>query len=307
MNNLRFSGEKRNEVVSVIIPRKVESLGLQPTPGCPATMLNQNDDDDDLLRYFLGSLEQPFLENFIEAYPEPELRSYVVNQDGNEDSLQYEDTAVTEAGIEPETGKPAEQELANRVQAEEAQHDGNADFLPNEEVAAAAAGIEPEPGKPVEEELANRVPAEEALANRVEAVVYYFLHVQCMAVAEVIAILERGIKDDISTNPNTPLETKVHNERMKKKRPYGMKCTKKKKPGPSEEAQEVCHSEFCFDSHPYSVSQFVVFSSRRISSLKQPSAGRATMAEAETEEVPPWPLDPEQDKADKEGKPVGWE
>jgi hypothetical protein len=183
------------------------------------------------------------------------------------------------------------------------QQGGNVDFIPSEDV----------PGRLAEEEeaLASRVEAvadyfhqrmniaevneteeEEALA-RVQAVVYYFLHVQRITVAELIAILEQGMRSGIAPNPNTPLETKVHTDQKKKNRPKNLKYNKKKKREPSEEAQEVCHSAVCFDSHPYSVSQFVDFSSRRISWLKQPSAGRATMVEAETEEAPPWPLDPE--------------
>jgi hypothetical protein len=116
------------------------------------------------------------------------------------------------------------------------QQSGKVKFLPEEDEAATTRILE----------LDLVQPAAEALTNPFQAVINNFRRAG-MSSAEVNEMLEQGRKGDIAPNPHNPLETKVHTKRMKKKRPSGIKYKKKKKPEPSEEAQEVCHSTVCCD------------------------------------------------------------
>jgi hypothetical protein len=135
---------------------------------------------------------------------DPGLRAFVEQQDGNIDSLP-----------EQQGGE---------------QQGGNVNSLPSEDHTATVGGIEPDLWQL----------EAEALANRVQAVIVYFL--QRMNNAEVSEMLEMGMKGGIAPNPNTPLETKVHTKRMKKRRPSGLIYNKE----PSEEAQEACNTAICF-------------------------------------------------------------
>jgi hypothetical protein len=211
-----------------------------------------------------------------------ELRAFVEQQGGNVDSL-------------PEEGEQQGGNVDIRPEEADEHQDRNVGSLPAEDHTATAG--RPEPGSWQLEA--------EALRNRVQAVIVYFL--QRMNNAEVSEMIEEGIfKGGIVPRPTHSIgDEGAHLDRMGKNRPFGIKHKKKKKrPEPSEEAQEVCHSIVCCDPRWYSVSHFVFFS-LRISWLKQPSAGRATTAKEGAEEVPPWPLDSEPERQRRTEQTVG--
>jgi hypothetical protein len=132
------------------------------------------------------------------------------------------------------------------------QQNGNVKFLPEEDDVAMRRRLEPDPVQP----------ADEMLASPFQPSIDYLRRAgMSVAEVEVDEMLEQERKGGIAPNPNTPMETKVHTERMKKKRPFGIKYKKKKeKSEPSQEAQEVCQSTVCCDRRWNCVSLFVFFS-----------------------------------------------
>lgn len=226
------------------------------------------------LNHFHDAFERimQFLDGLLQE--DPELRAFVEQQGGNVDRL-------------PEEGDEQQGGIVDNFPEEgDEKQGGNADSLPAED-HAATAGLRPDPWQS----------AGAALAKRVQAVIVYYL--RRMSNAEVSEMLEQGLKSGIFPNPNTPLETKVHTERKSdKERPSDLiykKKTNKKKPEPSDEAGEVCHSPVCCDPRRYSVISHIVFFSLRISWFKQPNAGRATTVKVGAEEAPPWRLDSEEE------------
>jgi hypothetical protein len=71
-------------------------------------------------------------------------------------------------------------------------------------------------------------PAAEALTSPFQAVINNFRRAR-MSIVEVNEILEQGRKGGIAPNPHTPSDTKVHTERMKKRRPFGIKYKRRSK------------------------------------------------------------------------------
>jgi hypothetical protein len=143
-------------------------------------------------------------------------------------------------------------------------------FLPEEDDVATRRRLELDPVQPAVEVLAN-----------------HFRHAgMSVPEVEVVEMVKQGRKGGIAPNPNTLLETKVHTERMKKKRRFGIKYKKKKKSEPSQEAQEVCQSTVCCDRRWNCVSLFVFFS-HRISLSRQRNAGKMAMVKEGAEVVPP--------------------
>jgi hypothetical protein len=136
-----------------------------------------------------------------------------VLQSGNIDSL-------TVAGEAHQSGN-----VDRRLEEDDEHQDGNVDGLPAEDHAVTAGGLEPGPWQL------------EALASRVQAVIDLYL--QRMNTVEVSEMLEKGIKEGIAPNPNTPLETKVHTERKKKNRRTNQEIK-------DDEAQEACNTAICF-------------------------------------------------------------
>jgi hypothetical protein len=210
-------------------------------PGLSGTMSKQNNSGDDGSRHDgsrtdnvdVSSRQRPEELNHIhDAFEgigqivdglmreDHELRAFVEQQDGNVDSI-------------PERG--AEQQGGNadiHPEVDDDHQDSNVDSLPSEDHTATAV-LEPDPWQL----------EAEALRKRVQAVIAYFLRRMNYNNAEVSEMLEQGMKGGIVPRPKDSIgDEGAHLERMKKRRPSGMKYNKEN----SDEAEEARKPVICF-------------------------------------------------------------